>query len=118
MRNKTFFWSQGLFSALVFLLLLPATSFAEEVFGGLTFLGDRQNICIEIAGECSKEDISFDLATCDASNAEKEKFKMRMPFTLLVPQGTHRLVIKKNGKNILTDNITIKAEKVFEYQLP
>ncbi len=118
MRNKTFYRSQSLLLALVFLFLLPATSFTEVIFGGLTFLGDRQGICIEIAGECATEDIDFELATCDANNSEKEKFKKRMPFTILVPKGTHKLVIKKNGEQLITDEITIKPEKVLEYQLP
>lgn len=118
MRNKTFYRSQSLLLALVVLFLLPATSLSEVIFGGLTFLGDRQGICIEIAGECAAEDIDFELATCDANNLEKEKFKKRMPFTILVPKGTHKLVIKKNGEQLITDKITIKAEKVFKYQLP
>lgn len=118
MRNKTFYLPQSLLLVLVFLFFLPATSFTEVSLGGLTFLGDRQDICIEIAGECVKEDIEFELATCDSNNSEKEKFKKRMPFTILVPKGTHKLVIKKNGEHFITDKITIKPETVLEYQLP
>lgn len=118
MRNKTLYLSQSLLLTLIFLFFLPATSFSEIIFGGLTFLGDRQDICIEIAGECVTEDINFELATCDSNNSEKEKFKKRMPFTILVPKGTHKLVIKKNGEHLITEEITIKPEQVLEYQLP
>jgi hypothetical protein len=118
MRNKNFYWSQSLLLAAVFLFILPSTSLAEKVFGGLTFLGDRQDICVEIAGECTDKDIFFELATCDANNSEKEKFKKRMPFTILVPKGTHTLVIKKNGAKLINDTITITPEKILEYQLP
>lgn len=118
MRSKAFYLSQSLLLFLVFLFFFPATSFTEEIFGGLTFLGDRQDLCIEIAGECAKEDIEFELATCDSNNSEKEKFKKRMPFTILVPKGTHKLVIKKNGEPFITDEIAIQPEKVLEYQLP
>jgi len=109
-------WLQCLLLAAVF--LLPATSLAEDIFGGLTFLGDRQDICIEIAGECATEDINFALDTCNASDEEKEKFKNRMPFTILVPKGNHKMIIRRDGKKILADDITINPEEVLEYQLP
>ena len=80
MKIETFYRLQSLFLAGAFLFLFPTISLAEKIFGGLTFLGDRQGICIEIAGECATEDIDFELATCDANNSEKEKFKKRMPF--------------------------------------
>ncbi len=116
---KTLFYrTHTLLFVAALLFLLPTTSLAEKVFGGLTFLGDRQDICIEIAGECSTEDISFELATCDTNDSEKEKFKDRMPFTILVPIGTHEIVIKKNGKELIDDVITITPEKVREYKLP
>ena len=118
MRNENFYRSLSLFLLTASLFLLPATSFAEKIFGGLTFLGDREGICIEIAGECATEDIDFELATCDANNSEKEKFKKRMPFTILVPKGTHTLVIKKNGAKLIDDTIIITPEKILEYQLP
>ncbi|HID02503.1 MAG TPA: hypothetical protein EYP18_04750 [Desulfobacterales bacterium] len=118
MKNQNLFLSLSLFLFVAFLFLLPATSFAEKIFGGLTFTGDREGICIEIAGECATEDINFELATCDANNAEKEKFKKRMPFTILVPKGNHKIVIKKNGKELIQDEIDITPEKVLEYQLP
>ena len=117
MRNERFCLSLGLLLTTL-LLLLPVTAFAEKTFGGLTFIGDRQGICVEIAGECAKEDIDFELATCDANNLEKEKFTKRMPFTILVPKGSHKIVIKKDGKDLLHDVITITPEKVLEYQLP
>ncbi|MEA3468095.1 MAG: hypothetical protein U9R57_07720 [Thermodesulfobacteriota bacterium] len=116
---KTLFYRpHTLLFAAALLFLLPGTSLAEKTFGGLTFIGDRQDICIEIAGECSTEDISFELATCDTNNSEKEKFKDRLPFTILVPIGTHEIVIKKNGKELIDDVITITPEKVREYKLP
>ena len=119
MMNKTIrSHSFNLLLLAIALFLFPTTAVAEKIFGGLTFLGDRQDICIQIAGECATEDIDFDLSTCDANNLEKEKFKKRMPFTLLVPKGTHTLLIKKNGVPLVTDEIVIKPEKVLEYQLP
>ncbi len=118
MRNKSFYRLQCLLLALILLFLLPTASIAEKIFGGLTFIGDRQGVCIEIAGECATEDIDFELATCGADSTEKEKFTKRMPFTILVPKGTHSLVVKKNGKPIATDQITITPEKVLVYQLP
>jgi hypothetical protein len=118
MRNHNFYRSLSLLLLTASLFLLPATSFAEKIFGGLTFLGDREGICIEIAGECATEDIDFDLATCNSSNEEKEKFKKRMPFTILVPKGTHKIVIKKNGQELIQDEIKITPEKILEYQLP
>ncbi len=118
MGNKHFYRAPYLLLVTAFLFLLPTTSLAEKNFGGLTFLGDRQGICIEIAGECASEDISFELATCNANNSEKEKFKKRLPFTILVPKGNHELVIKRNGKDLIRDTITITPEKVLEYQLP
>ncbi len=118
MRNENFYRSLSLFLLTASLFLLPAASFAEKIFGGLTFLGDREDICIEIAGECATEDIDFELATCDSNNSEKEKFKQRMPFTILVPKGSHKMVIKKNGKELIQDEINITPEKILEYQLP
>lgn len=117
MKNVIYRIRDLLFAA-AFLILLPTTSFAEKIFGGLTFIGDRQDICIEISGECATEDINFELATCDANSLEKEKFKKRMPFTILVPKGTHKIVIKKHGKELINDEISITPEKVLEYQLP
>ncbi|MEN8189440.1 MAG: hypothetical protein ABFS19_06295 [Thermodesulfobacteriota bacterium] len=100
------------------LFFSPSLVAAAKSFGGLTFLGDRQGICIQIAGECAAEDIQFELATCDANQVPKKKFQERMPFTLLVPVGTHELVIKKGDKVIRTDSITVESEKVLEYRLP
>lgn len=117
MGNERFYRSLILVLT-TFLFLLPTTVLAEKTFGGLTFIGDRQGICVEIAGECAKEDIDFELATCDANNLEKKTFTKRMPFTILVPKGSHKIVIKKDGKDLIHDEITITPEKVLEYQLP
>ncbi len=118
MEKGFFHWTRSLLLLVSFLFLFPSTSLAEKIFGGLTFTGDRQGVCIEIAGECSSEDILFELATCDSNNAMKEKYKKRMPFTLLVPKGIHELVIKKDGQKVIRDKITIEPEKILEYQLP
>ena len=118
MKIETCYRLQSIFLVGAFLFFFPTLSLAEKIFGGLTFLGDRQGICVEIAGECATEDIDFELATCDSNNSEKEKFKKRMPFTILVPKGSHKIVIKKNGEELITDKITIKPEIVLEYQLP
>ncbi len=91
---------------------------AGKTFGGLTFIGDAEGICIEISGECVTEDITFELKTCEPNHLVKEKFKNRMPFTLLVPAGTHYMLIEKNGKKLLEDEISIVFEKVLEYKLP
>ena len=48
----------------------------------------------------------------------KKEYKDKMPFTLLVPNGCHQLLIQKNGKVVANESITINAEKVLEYQLP
>jgi hypothetical protein len=104
---------------LLTLTLPPLLTAADEtLFGGITFLGDRQGICVRIEGQCAAEAIDFELATCDENLVEKEKFKERMPFTLLVPVGTHKLVVKKDGKEIKTDQVVITASEVLEYKLP
>ena len=118
MRDIIFYRILNLFLAAAFLFMVSTVTFAGETFGGLTFIGDRQGVCVEISGECVKEDINFELNTCDSNDLIKEKFKDRMPFTLLVPKGSHELVIKKNGKRIAADTIVIEPEKVSEYQLP
>ncbi|MEN8200298.1 MAG: hypothetical protein ABFR63_09535 [Thermodesulfobacteriota bacterium] len=118
MKNSMSCWKPYLLFPVVFVLLLPVFSFAEELFGGLTFIGEREGICIEIAGKCAAEDILFELNTCNSNNEVKGKFKERMPFTILVPKGKHELVIKKDGKELIKDEITIDPEKVLEYRLP
>ncbi|MCF8055816.1 MAG: hypothetical protein K9K37_04140 [Desulfocapsa sp.] len=118
MRNTLFHRIQNLLLAAAFLCMSSTLSFAEETFGGLTFIGEREGVCIEISGECVREDILFELNTCDSNDLTKEKFKDRMPFTILVPKGSHQLVVKKDGKNIIKDKIIIEPEKVTEYQLP
>ncbi len=100
------------------LFLVPLSCLAEGNFGGITFIGDRQGVCVKIDGECVSETISFELSTCDANQVEKERYRGKMPFTLLVPVGTHNMTITKDGKDVLTDTIQITAEKVLEYTLP
>ncbi len=99
-------------------LALPMTGFAEKTFGGITFIGDREGVCVLIEGECLEETIDFKLDTCDTNNNLKQKFKDRIPFTLLVPKGVHRLIIKKDGREVVKEKITIVPEKVLEFKLP
>ena len=118
MEKKTFYYSGLIAFFVVLLSFLPFTCFAEGKFGGLTFTGERKGVCIEIDGKCAEESISFELDTCDENQVVKERYKDKMPFTLLVPAGTHKMIIKKNGKEVLTDDIHIKAEEVLDYKLP
>ena len=118
MGNAVVYLVKNLVLALTSVFLFSTVSFAEDIFGGLTFVGDREGVCIEISGECVREDILFELNTCDTNNAVKEKFKDRMPFTILVPKGSHELVIKKDGKQVAKETISIKPEEVLEYKLP
>jgi len=106
----------AMLSALLF--ALPAASFSNELLGGITFVGDREGVCVLIEGECMEESIYFKLDTCDENQVVKEKFKDKTPFTLLVPKGEHRLVIMKEGEKVISDTITISPEEVLEYKLP
>lgn len=99
------------------LLMFPGMGWTEELFGGITFVGDRKDVCVTIEGECMSS-IDFQLDTCDSNQNTKEKYKNKMPFTLLVPKGAHQLLIKKNGKIVVNEPINIEGEKVLEYQLP
>lgn len=118
MKNNLYL-SGGLIALITILLsCFPLTCCAESNFGGLTFIGDRKGVCIEIEGKCADESISFELETCDENLLEKDRYKDKMPFTLLVPAGKHKLMIKKNGDKVLTDEIEIKAQEVLEYKLP
>ena len=104
---------------LAFLLwLLPGVGLANEQMGGITFTGEREGVCVLIEGECMAESIYFKLDTCDANQVVKEQFRDRTPFSLLVPKGTHRLVIMKEGRKVVTDQVSITPEKVLEYRLP
>jgi hypothetical protein len=100
------------------LCLLPNLGHSSEQMGGITFIGEREGVCVLIEGECIDESIYFKLDTCDANQLVKEQFRDRTPFTLLVPKGTHRLVIMKEGRKVVTDMITISPEHVLEYKLP
>lgn len=102
----------------VVLWLLPGTGLANDQMGGITFIGERAGVCVLIEGECMDESIYFKLDTCDANQVVKEQFRERTPFSLLVPKGTHRLVIMKEGRKVVSDTITITPEKVLEYKLP
>lgn len=101
-----------------FVLALPMTGFAEKTFGGITFVGEREDVCVLIEGECVQESIYFKLDTCDKNNDTKQEFKDRTPFTLLVPKGVHKLVIMKEGRKVVTEEITIVPEQVLEFKLP
>ena len=101
-----------------FLLALPMTGLADKTFGGITFVGEREDVCVLIEGECVQESIYFKLDTCDTDKNIKQEFKDRTPFTLLVPKGVHRLVIMKEGRKVVTEEITIVPEEVLEFKLP
>ena len=98
--------------------LAPSTVLADELTGGIRFVGDREGVCVLIEGEYIEESIYFKLDTCDDNQEVKEQFKDRTPFTILVPQGEHRLVIMKEGRKVVSDKITIKPKEILEYQLP
>ena len=101
-----------------FVLALPVSGFAEKSFGGITFVGDREDVCVLIEGESVQESIYFKLDTCDKDKHIKQEYKDRTPFTLLVPKGVHRLVIMKEGQKVVTKEITITPEEVLEVKLP
>ncbi|MBU0943316.1 MAG: hypothetical protein KJ804_21475 [Proteobacteria bacterium] len=113
--KKVTFWA--LWTAVVVLSIVPEVGWTNDLFGGITFVGDRKDICVTIEGECISS-IDFQLETCDSSMNSKEEYKNKMPFTLLVPKGAHQLLIKKKGKIVVNEPINIEAEKVLEYQLP
>lgn len=111
------------FPAVSFFLFLALTcvvsaTHADELTGGITFSGKREGVCVLIEGEYIEESIYFKLDTCDEDLEVKEQFRERTPFTLLVPEGEHRLVIMKEGEKVVTDTITIKPEEILEYELP
>ena len=100
------------------LFILPITCFGNEMLGGITFIGEREGVCVLIEGECMDESIYFKLDTCDNNKVVKEQFKDRTPFTLLVPKGEHRLIIMKEGEKVISDTITVSPEEILEYKLP
>ena len=100
------------------LFILPAICFSNEMLGGITFIGEREGVCVLIEGECLDESIYFKLDTCDNNQVVKEQFKDRTPFTLLVPKGEHRLIIMKEGEKVISDTIIVVPDTVLEYKLP
>jgi hypothetical protein len=102
----------------VILCIAPTICLGDEMRGGVTFVGEREDVCVLIEGECMEESIYFKLDTCDDNQVVKEQFKDRTPFTLLVPKGKHRLVILKEGEKVISDTITISPEEILEYKLP
>ena len=102
----------------VLIISLPGVSYSSDMLGGITFLGEREGVCVLIEGEYIEESIYFKLDTCDSNQEVKEQFKDRTPFTLLVPKGAHRLVIMKEGEKVISDTISISTEEVLEYKLP
>ena len=104
------------FTAILF--ILPGICIGNEMLGGITFLGEREGVCVLIEGECLDESIYFKLDTCDDNQIVKEQFKDRTPFTLLVPEGEHRLIIMKEGEKVISDTITVSTEEILEYKLP
>lgn len=118
MRNS--FSSLRLFALLIsaLFLLLPIACLGEEILGGITFIGEREGVCVLVEGEYIEESIYFKLDTCDDNQVVKEQFRDRTPFTLLVPKGEHRLVIMKEGEKVVSDTIKIAPEEILEYKLP
>ena len=106
-----------LFFSLI-LLVLTNIVYGNELLGGITFIGERDGVCVLIEGECMEESIYFKLDTCDANQEVKEQFKDRTPFTLLVPKGEHRLIIMKEGEKVISDTINVSPEEIVEYKLP
>lgn len=102
----------------VTLLIFPNIACSNEVLGGITFLGEREGVCVLIEGEYIEESIYFKLDTCDANQEVKKQFKDRAPFTLLVPKGEHRMVIMKEGAKVISDTIKVTPEEIVEYTLP
>lgn len=107
-----------IFSLFTVWSLIAVTASADELTGGITFVGDREGVCVLIEGEYIDESIYFKLDTCDENQAIKEQFRERTPFTILVPEGEHRLVVMKEGQKVISDTITIKPEEILEYRLP
>ncbi len=104
---------------LFFLSALPLIASGDELStGGIRFTGEREGVCVLIEGEYIEESIYFKLDTCDQNKEVKEQFKDRTPFTLLVPEGEHRMVIMKEGEKVISDQIKIKPEEVLDYKLP
>lgn len=119
MRHFQTFLSFALPILTTFFLLMPLPAHSSnEMVGGITFVGEREGVCVLIEGECMEESIYFKLDTCDDNLEVKKQFKDRTPFTLLVPKGEHRLVIMKEGEKVISDTISIDPEKILEYQLP
>lgn len=115
---KTLFFPAVLHLTAICVLLTGAAAFSEGMLGGITFIGEREGVCVLIEGEYIEESIYFKLDTCDENQEVKKQFKDRTPFTLLVPKGDHRLVIMKEGQKVITDRIEITPVEVLEYKLP
>ena len=118
MQNLRNLFSLALLSFTVLSVQFPTSCIANEMLGGITFLGEREGVCVLIEGEYIEESIYFKLDTCDQNQEVKEQFKERTPFTLLVPKGEHRLVIMKEGEKVVSDTIEISPENILEYKLP
>jgi len=118
MRNLISRLSLAAFLFAAALSFLPLASSGAEPMGGITFIGDRAGVCVLIECECMEDSIYFKLDTCDENQVVKEQFKDRTPFTLLVPQGEHRLIIMKEGEKVISDQIRITPEEILEYKLP
>ena len=118
MQNKYTTLSLVLSFLLFFLSVLPAIASDELSTGGITFTGEREGVCVLIEGEYIEESIYFKLDTCDQNHDVKKQFKDRTPFTLLVPEGEHRLLIMKEGEKVISEKIKISPAEILEYKLP
>lgn len=105
-------------SVILIFIACPGPCSDQGLLGGIMFTGDREGVCVLIEGDFMEESIYFKLDTCDENQVVKEQFRDRTPFTLLVPNGEHRLIIMKDGREVVTETITIHPEEILEYPLP
>ena len=59
------------FFSLLLFLFHPAAVVAGEMLGGITFIGEREGVCVLIEGECIEESIYFKLDTCDENQEHR-----------------------------------------------
>ncbi|MBU1232004.1 MAG: hypothetical protein KKC77_03885, partial [Proteobacteria bacterium] len=68
--KKTCFLTLWMF--FVMLTMGMEAGWANELFGGVTFIGDRKDVCVTVEGECISS-IDFQLDTCDRNLDTKEE---------------------------------------------
>lgn len=85
--------------------------------GGITFSGKKAGQCVVVEGQDIAR-IVFLVDTCDEMGQEKPEYQGKVNFTLLVPEGTHRFKVVREGKQILMKAVTIKPEQTVQVDLP